>query len=90
MQPPLKQVLISTSAVGALLGAIPALWLTAMAFLAPGNDDVGPAVVLQFEPVYLAYAVAAFAGALAISVSLFGWLPWLIHQGLARALRRQA
>ena len=88
----LKQTLISTSAVGAILGLFPAAILVLFSVFDAGDDDHGPAFVIRFDPAFLAYALVALFGSLVISTVLFGLLPWLIHQTIAffAARRRRA
>jgi hypothetical protein len=88
----LKQTLISTSAVGAILGLLPAAVLILFSMFDAGDDDHGPALVIRFDPSFLAYALVALVGSVFISTVLFGLLPWLIHQVIAyfTARRRRA
>ncbi|WP_457098176.1 hypothetical protein [Lysobacter sp. P5_B9] len=85
----LKQTLISTSVVGAILGALPATLLIVFSVFDAGNDDHGPALVVRFAPTFLAYALIALVGAVVISTAFFGLLPWLIHQTIAYFVARR-
>ena len=88
----LKQTLVSTSAVGAILGAVPAGLLLLFSLFDAGNDDQGPAFVVRLDPSLLGYALVVLIGSIAISTVLFGLLPLLIHQTIAyfAARRRRA
>ncbi|MBL8260782.1 MAG: hypothetical protein JNM58_00045 [Xanthomonadaceae bacterium] len=79
----LKQALISTSVVGAILGALPAAPLLLFSVFDASNDDHGPAFLVRFDPTFLSYTLIAFAGTVVISTVFFGFLPWLIHQTIA-------
>ena len=79
----LKQTLISTSAVAALLGLLPAIVLALFAVFDAGDDDKGPAFVVRFDPSFLGYALVVLAASVVISTVLFGLVPWLVHQVIA-------
>jgi hypothetical protein len=85
----LKQTLIGTSVVGAVLGAAPAIVFVAFAFFDAGNDDHGPALVLKFDPWFLGYALGSILGGIAISTTLFGLVPWLVHTAISRFVARR-
>ncbi|MBL8261906.1 MAG: hypothetical protein JNM58_05720 [Xanthomonadaceae bacterium] len=83
-----KQTLIATGSVGAILGAISAAFFVLFCFVGEGGDN-GPAFFLQFDPVFLGYALAVFLGAIATSVLLFGLLPCGMHQAVRILLARR-
>jgi len=85
----LKQTLISTSVVGALLGLVPAAVLALLSVFDAGDDDHGPAFVFRFAPSFLGYALVVLIGSVLISTVLFGMLPWLIHQTIAYFVARR-